>query len=213
MDWRREDWAYAAVTLVAAAVVGFLIAGNFGLVPSPFVPPTSAGPPAAMSGSLASRARPSTSARAAQAPAPAPVSQTPPSPAGGDNTAPSAELTTPSGTVISATQGSRVSGVAADADSGVDRVLVTFTPSSGEPVTVPATVRCGQSSRTNCTWTAEVPGLIDTYEVAAQVTDRSGNVASTERRSITVVNLGSAVDDLTTDLLKELAALLGGSGG
>ena len=212
MDWRREDWAYAVVTIVAAALVGFLIAGNFGLVPSPFVPPTSARAPAAVTGSITSRERNSPTNIGTQLPVPGPTSRMPTPSASGDTTAPTGELSTPSGTVVSATQGSRVSGVAADDASGIDRVMVTFTSSSGDPVTVPATVTCGQPSRTNCTWTAEVPGLLDTYEVVAQVTDRSGNIASTERRTITVVNLGSAVDDLTTDLLKELAALLSGSG-
>ncbi len=208
MDWRREDSAYASATVVAAAVVGFLIAGNFGLVPSPFVPPTSAGAPAAAQ-SLAPRARTSVGTPATEAPGSAPGTQSPATPSSGDRTPPAAELTTAAGTVVSATQGSRVSGVATDDDSGVDRVLVTFTPSTGDDVTVPATVTCNGPSRTNCTWTAEVPGLIDTYEVSAQATDRSGNVATTDPRSITVVNLGGAVDDLTTDLLKELAVLLG----
>jgi hypothetical protein len=213
VDWRREDSAYAAVTVVAAAVVGILIAGNFGLVPSPFVPPTSAGGPAAVTGNVTSRPRPSANAPADRSPDQAPSTETPSSPSGGDNTAPTAGLTTPAGTVVSATQGSRVTGVATDADSGVDKVMVTFTPSSGEAVTVPATVTCDGPSRTDCSWAAEVPGLIDTYEVYARATDRSGNVASTERRSITVVNLGGAVDDLTTDLLTELAALLSGTPG
>jgi hypothetical protein len=33
--WRREDYGYAAATVAAAALVAFLVAGNFGLVPSP----------------------------------------------------------------------------------------------------------------------------------------------------------------------------------
>src|SRR4051812_36006183 len=35
MKWRREDYGYAAVTIGAVVLVGYVIAGNFGLVPSP----------------------------------------------------------------------------------------------------------------------------------------------------------------------------------
>jgi hypothetical protein len=211
VDWRREDSIYAAVTVVAGALVAFLIAGNFGLVPSPFGPVTAS--VASTPGQFTIRpARATSSSQTTAAPS-TPGARTSVVPSFIDQTAPAAQVTTPGGARISATQRSRVTGVAGDANSGVDRVVVTFRPSSGEPVVVPATVTCDDASRTSCRWSAPVPGLLGSYSVTARVTDRSGNEANTGPTNMTVVNLGGTVEELTTNLLSDLGLLLRGLAG
>jgi hypothetical protein len=106
-----------------------------------------------------------------------------------------------------------VDGVATDAESGVQRVVVTFAPAEGEPIVVPATVTCDDAERTSCRWSAPVPGLIGSYAVTANVTDRSGNATRTGPTNMTVVNAGETVEELTTNLLSGLALLLRGLSG
>jgi hypothetical protein len=107
-----------------------------------------------------------------------------------------------------------VSGIATDAGSGVDAVVVTFQPNAGEATSVPATVSCEDASRMECTWMARVPGVVGSYEVTARATDRSGNATSVGPSNITVVNLGGPVQDLLDgplgDSLDGLALLLSG---
>jgi hypothetical protein len=212
LDWRRDDWGYAGGTIVAAGLVAFLVAGNFGLVRSPFTPaeldPAPVQIPALVVGNRASLTAPmplpTHTAPARSAPAEAPSERDLAPPTGDVNSG---------GTTVSVAQGSTISGVANDVDSGVNQVLAIFDDGSGEPKRVPATVTCEDASRTSCSWTARVPDVIGNYTVAAQLTDRAGNVGVTDTQEFTAVNLGKAVEDLTDGLLATLttlgAALLG----
>jgi hypothetical protein len=208
VDWRREDWGYAAATLVAAAFVAYLVAGNFGLVGTPF-------------GRLDAGASPVTPAIASPrltpggltgSPSPSPTTAPPPGAArrGTDRSSPSGEITTAEGTSLTATEGKKVTGTATDEGSGVDKVFATFDPGSGEPTTVPASVSCSDPSQTSCTWSADVPDVAGDYEVTARVIDRAGNSSVTPPRHITVVNVGGAVDELLPGVVDALRGLLGG---
>lgn len=211
MDWRRDDWGYAGGTVVAAGLVAFLVAGNFGLVRSPFTPaeldPAPVQVPALVVGNRAF----------VTAPTPLPthtaLPRTPAQAPGASDLSPPTGYINSVGTTVSVAQSSTISGVANDTASGVNEVLAIFDNGSGEPSRVPATVSCENSSRTSCTWTARVPDVIGNYTVVAQVTDRAGNVGVTDTQEFTAVNLGKAVEDLTDGLLGTLttlgAALLG----
>lgn len=193
-DWRREDWGYAAATTAAAFLVAYLVAGNFGLVRSPFVADELDGPSASVPALAVSRSSRNPSSAPAS-PGPAPATATPLAPAT-DLSPPSTQIDSAGGTVLSVTESSKVTGVASDTRSGVDRVMVAFASGPAEPRVVPATVTCTDSSRTNCTWTVEVPDLAGDYTVTPQVTDRAGNVAFGMPVDMTVVNLGGLVEDL-----------------
>lgn len=210
MDWRREDWGYAAATLVAAAFVCYLVAGNFGLVRTPFGPSIADG--SASVPILAARERRLDSPPVPGSPAitPAPTDPATHSPTAGDEAPPTAVITAGTGTSVSATQGSQVAGTASDAGSGIDKVAVTFTPQTGDPVMVPATVSCRDASKRNCTWTADVPGLAGSYEATARAADRSGNRSTSEPKTVTVLNLGSLIPDAEErGLLDAVVRLLG----
>lgn len=199
MDWRREDTGYAAATVVVVAFVGYLLAANFGLVPSPLAPLLDGAPPAA-----ASVAAPPDVSVSTELPAPPPASPAvdrpsatlPPASAGITDTAePAVSTTTQDGTVFGIAEPATVEGRASDASSGVDEVLVTFLSSAGSQV-VPADVTCSGPGRRTCTWTAEVPSVLASYSVSAQAVDAAGNSAKTKPIDVTVVNTGRTVDQL-----------------
>lgn len=214
LDWRREDWGYAGATMVAAVLIGYIVAGNFGLVRSPFSP-------AQIDGSSVEIPRLAASSQQAQDGIPAdPTSTgggTPSVPAPTaptrDLVPPTAHIDTPGGTSLSLTQGAEVSGSAADEGSGVDRVVVHFEPTVGTPTTVAAVVTCDGRARRSCTWTASVPDAAGSYTISARVTDIAGNAGMSGSKEITVVNVGGILEDLTDGLTGTLdgvgRALLG----
>jgi hypothetical protein len=199
LDWRREDSAYAAATLFAAALVGFLVAGTFGLVASPFGSAEIEQVPRVQT--LAIRTQPLDAT-----PIPITIPGTTPSPttlaAPVDSSAPSTEFTSAGGTSFSVAEGSSVSGIARDVDSGIHQVLVTFDPEQGETTTGPADLACDDAARTRCSWSADVPPLVGDYTVTAHAVDRAGNVGEGASQQIAVVNICGPVEDL-----------LGGDGG
>ncbi len=204
-DWRREDTAYAAATTVAAALVGFLVAGTFGLVASPFGSSQLEQFPQVPT--LAVRTRLVDATPVAVAPAPSSPAGTPVAPPS-DTSGPSTEFTSAGGTSLSVTQRSTVSGVASDLESGVHQVLVTFDPEQGDTTTVPADLRCDDATRTRCTWAADVPPLVGSYTVTANAIDRAGNVGAGTTQQITVVNAGGPVEDLLGGVVGGLGATL-----
>jgi hypothetical protein len=209
LDWRREDSAYAGATAVAAALVAYLVAANFGLVPSPFglkgaerrgelILPALVAAPAIVGGTA--------TVPPGQPIANPPLAGTNPT----DDARPSAAFTTEDGaTVTGVTQSAEVLGTATDGRSGVGEVAVTFQPSSGEATRVPARLDCSDSSRRRCTWAAEAPAVAATYDVTATVTDRAENSDTAGPISVTVVNPGGPVEDLLGDVLDGLGNLLG----
>ena len=206
-DWRREDTIYAAATAVAAAFIAFLVAGTFGLVQSPFGSATIARPPqlttlAARAAAQSAEATPSGTA----APTTAPTA-TPDQPVG-DRSAPSATITSEPGASLSVTEGSTVTGAARDDSSGVRDVIVVFDDAQGQTTPVAAQVKCDDTKRTTCTWTAEVPSVAGSYTVTPHAVDRAGNVGQGQAQEITVVNVGGPVEDL----LGGVGSLVGGLG-
>lgn len=213
MDWRREDWAYAGGTVVAAALVAYLVAGNFGLVRVPFTPPAVDGAPVRVP-ALAS----SSTTTSPATPEPVTIVAPRKSPLttevlSNDVAAPSAAIESAGGATISVTEGSTIEGHAMDLGSGVRDVVAIFTPASGDPVRVPATLHCPNPDRLACAWTAAVPDLVGSYTVTAEVTDREGNVGLAEAKDVTVVNLGKLVEGLDDGLAATLTAVGGLLGG
>lgn len=223
MDWRREDSTYAVATLVATAFVVYIIAGNFGLVPSPFTP-SSPRPESVFTVpvlALATTAPTNPGGAGADSPSTSVPTEAPAAPARPtDTTRPSASFTTEGGLVATITEGARVSGTARDQHSGVNTVVVSFQPDIGDMTHVTADLSCQGRARTDCTWSAEVPSIAGTYRVTAAVTDRAGNRATAGPIEITVVNIGGTVEDLTGGpptndggaggLVDDLGGLLGG---
>jgi hypothetical protein len=70
-----------------------------------------------------------------------------------------------------------VSGTATDDLSGVDRIVVTLTPTTvpGSPQTVYPTPVC-TSDRRSCTWSVPVPLVPGNYDVDVEAKDTAGNV-------------------------------------
>jgi hypothetical protein len=212
--WEREDAAYGAATLVAAALVAYFAIGNFGLVPSPLAPRGAGGvrpidvPSLAVAG-----VRPTASvtvvppvAAGTAVPAASPA----PRPAAADRTPPTAEISTPGGTQASVAEPGTVDGTADDAGVGVRDVTVTFAPQSGDPPTVvPARMRCANGSRRSCQWSADVPGVAGSYRVTAVAADRASNKGHAGPTDVTVVNTGSVVGDVT-DLLGGVVGAVAG---
>jgi hypothetical protein len=212
VDWRREDWGYAAATLVAASFVAYLVAGNFGLVGTPFGRLDAGASP--VTPAIAFGRRTPSTAVGVASPTPSsigtPVATGRPQPSV-DRSSPSADITSPGGTVVSVTQASKVTGTAQDEGSGVDKVTVTFDRGSGDSTTLPASLSCSDASRTSCTWSVDVPDLAGDYDVVAHAIDRSGNTTATEAKHVTVVNAGGTVEDLLPgDAVDDLLGLLGG---
>jgi hypothetical protein len=215
--WEREDAAYGAATIVAAALVAYFTIGNFGLVPSPLAPrglgavrPIGV-PSLQAAGGVASRP----SATAAVVPSVAagqkpPAASQPPRPAASDRTAPRADITTPGGTQVQVTQPATVDGTATDLAAGVRDVTVTFQPTSGgAPTVVPAKVSCSDATRRNCTWSAAVPSVAGAYNVTARAVDRASNAATAGPIDMTVLNGGSVVGTVTDVVGGLVGGLLG----
>lgn len=200
-DWRREDSAYAAATLFAAALVGFLVAGTFGLVASPFGSAEIEQVPQVRQ-ALAVRTQPSetTPLPTGASATPSPTAAAPPS----DSEAPSTTFTSAGGTSFSVAEPSMVHGTAADSGSGVHEVLVSFDPQEGETTTGPAKLTCEDAGRTKCTWTADVPPAVGDYTVTAHAIDRTGNVGEGASQEISVVNVGGTLRDLLGGVLTGL---------
>jgi hypothetical protein len=201
VTWRREDAAYAAAALAAAALVVYFAIGNFGLVPSPLAPgrveasapisvPTLGTPPAAGTSGAPRTVVPQF---ATQPPADiAPVLT-----ASADRTPPVVRITTSSGAVLSLTQPAGIDGVASDSGSGMSTVTARFTPTAGgAPTVVAAGVVC-DGARHNCTWSAGVPAVAGQYVVIATGRDRAANAARSAPVTITVVNGGGPVSTVT----------------
>ena len=224
MDWRREDSGYLAATAGIVGFVAYLIAANFGLVPSPIAPLADAGAPVV----AAIQAPPDVSTAVSVNPPPGPVvdrpsaSHPPAIAEATDTDRPAVRVSTAGGTQVGLTSSPTVEGIATDIGSGVESVLVTFETATDTEV-VPAKVTC-DASRGRCTWSAKVPAVIASYDVTATVHDRAGNVATSEPIGISVVNTGGAVEELgetagrvpsavggaVTGLLDAVGRLLGG---
>jgi hypothetical protein len=70
-----------------------------------------------------------------------------------------------------------VEGTAVDPTSGVDKVLVTYTPVLlGSPTTAAAQVTCTDAARHNCTWRLAPPSGVGRYRLSVSAVDRAGNV-------------------------------------
>ena len=217
MRWEREDAAYGAATIVAAALVAYFVIGNFGLVPSPLAPGgLGAVRPIAVPSLLATGAglRP-TSTAVAVVPSVAagplsPAASPTPRPAASDRTPPLAAISTPGGTQVEVTQPATVQGTARDRGTGVRDVAVTFQPASGgAPTVVPAKVSCSDATRRDCTWSADVPAVAGTYNVTARAVDRASNAATAGPIDITVVDGGSVVGTVTDAVSGLIGGLLG----
>lgn len=205
-DWRREDTGYAAATIFAAALVGFLVAGTFGLVASPFG--SAEIEPSPQVQTLAVRSTRTVDATSVPTSAPVATRSVTPVAPPADSAGPSTEFTSAGGTSVSVAERSTVSGLARDLDSGIHQVLVAFDPEQGDTTTVPADITCDDAARTRCTWSADVPPLVGDYTVNAHAIDRAGNVGDGASQQITVVNLGGPVQDL----LGGVGGLVGGLG-
>ena len=197
MDWRREDTGYLAATVGIIGFVAYLIAANFGLVPSPLAPLIEGAAPAV----AAIQAPPDiTIAVSVPNPPPAdvadrPSASHPPAIAGAtDSDRPVVRVSTSDGTQVGLTGSPTITGVASDAGSGIDEVLVTF-ESVGTKQVVEANLSCGPEDH-SCTWTAKVPAVLATYAVTATASDKAGNVAKSGSIDVTVVNTGGAVEEV-----------------
>lgn len=195
MEWTRHDAGYAAATVAAVALVGYLLVANFGLIPSPIA----AQPPSpSAEGSVPN---PGTGATAAAAAAAAvgtggegnaldlflddeEAAGASPEQAGGssstqqDTTPPESRFTTADGSVLvqGNAGGTAVRGRSTDTGgSGVGGVRVRFSL-VGDTLssTVDARLDCTDTSRQSCVWEASPPGL-GTWEARARATDRAGN--------------------------------------
>lgn len=207
IDWRREDSVYAVASAAALALIAFLVAGTFGLVASPFGPA-----PSSAELAVPVRTAPAPTA-AGETPGPSPVAAPAPStPAAatasaGDVTPPRADIASAGGTEVTLLNDATITGTAADAASGVSEVVVSFT-GGGEPSTVAAELSCRDATRRSCSWSADVPSAVGSYEVRATALDRSGNAGQSEPVRITVVDLGGAVADEEDGLLPRVGAAL-----
>jgi hypothetical protein len=192
MTWRREDYGYAAATLAAVLLVAYLIAGNFGLVPSPLRRGRAGGLPQADVAALIvtnpAGQRPLPVPGVAPAPLPREVRSDKPD----AFAAPSVVIDTKSGTQVTLAEKASVLGRTL-APAGVRNVKVTFMPSSGTPTTVLAFGKCTDSSYRACNWDVSVPALVGTYKVSAVVTDKTGRTAKSNTITISVVNAGTVV--------------------
>jgi hypothetical protein len=197
VDWRREDSSYLAATVGIIGFVAYLIAANFGLVPSPLAPLADGAPPVV----AAIQAPPDINiAVSVPTPPPGPVvdrpsaSHPPAIAEDADTDRPAVRVSTADGTSIGLTSSPVVQGVADDVGSGVEKVLVTFRTATGEQI-APAKVTCN-ASHTKCTWSAKVPAVLASYEVTAEAFDRAGNAMRSAPIDMSVVNTGGAVEQL-----------------
>lgn len=105
--------------------------------------------------------------------------------AAADTTPPITRITTADLSVLvqHADSGAVVVGEAADAQSGVAAVYVSFTPVAGHDAARTAMLDCAGGT---CFWAARGPLLPGVWTVRAQAVDRAGN-AESQGPSITVV--------------------------
>jgi hypothetical protein len=197
VDWRREDSGYLAATVGIVGFVAYLIAANFGLVPSPLAPLVEGAAPAV----AAIQAPPDvTTSVSVPNPPPAVVADRPSAshpPAIAevtDSDRPAVRVTTPDGTQVGLTASPTVKGIATDAGSGIDDIVVTFRTGTDDEA-VAAAVTCGPE-RHSCTWTAKIPAVLATYTVTAKATDAAGNATVTAPIDVTVINTGGAVEQV-----------------
>jgi len=189
MTWRREDYGYAAAALAAVAFLAYVVAGNFGLVPSPLGRGhAEALPQAEVAGLVISNpatARPLPIVDVAP-PTSAPTSPTTaPSASRTPLAAPSVYIDTPSGTKVGVMSNQTVVGRVA-APAGLTQVRVQYSSMSSGVTTAVATTHC--ASATNCTWSAPVPQTAGSFKVIALGTDKTGRTALSNTITITVVN-------------------------
>lgn len=197
MDWRYEDYGYATAAIAAVAFLVYLVVGNFGLVPTPLAPAqASAGPPAG----IAPLAAPTSGSVGSLVPAVAPI---PPAPTTSrpvavlpraDIVPPEVAITTESGASIALGQPAVVAGVATDAASNIEGVVVNFTNASGRTSTISAEISCDDGNQ--CSWTAKIPAVIAAYRVVAEATDAAGNVGQSAPIDVTVLNTGNTVEQV-----------------
>ncbi|MHB8511686.1 MAG: hypothetical protein ACYDCC_05850 [Actinomycetota bacterium] len=103
-----------------------------------------------------------------------------------DTTPPTTSVSTADGAILGAPiMGDQVQGTATDDRSGIDHVLVTFTPPAafGKPFTTRAWLQC-DSSQLNCTWSAQAPQAPGPYTVDVLTVERSGLSDLGARRSL-----------------------------
>lgn len=197
VTWRREDTGYLVAALFAVALIGYVVAGNLGLVPNPFTTPNAAAPEVdAIEPVLAAAA---TDAEPIEVEPVAPVVDPPAPPpdrAASDDAPPTVEITTETGMTFALVEPAVVEGIARDDASGVDEVEVTFSSTTGTVRTVPAELTCADAARRACVWQAEVPGVLAGYSVTAHATDVAGNGTATDAIDISVVNTGGPVDSV-----------------
>jgi hypothetical protein len=219
--WRREDSGYLAAAAAAAVVVAYIVFGNFGLVPSPFSAPDVS--PAVIDAiqPVGVQAAPIDVQRVAapdptitnEPPADVPADQPPV-----DGAKPAVAFTTEAGSSVSVIAPAVVEGIVQDADSGIDKVLVTFAVQDGTSQVVPAEISCDDAKNRKCVWQAKVPAAVASdYVVTAEAIDRAGNTAVTKAIDYSVVNAGGTVSQVTdvvgrapTVLGKLVGDLLGG---
>lgn len=209
LTWRREDSGYFAAAVAAAAVIAYVLIGNFGLLPSPFAAPASTPTVLAAIEPVLNAVAPEVEVSPVRAPErPAPVVPPVAPQASGDRTAPTVAMRTPSGTSFTLAQPAFVEGSAADAGSGISGVQVAFTPAGGSTQTVTADVTCDTGERHTCFWRAEVPAVVASYAVKAKAVDAAGNDSSwTSPIEVTVVNAGGAVSQVTDTVARVPSAL------
>jgi hypothetical protein len=210
VDWRREDTGYLAATAGIVGFVAYLIAANFGLVPSPLAPLFEGAAPAV----AAIQAPPDiTTSVSVPNPPPAEVADRPSAshpPAIAevtDSDRPAVRVSTADGTQVGLTGAPTVKGTATDVGSGVDKVLVTF-QTAGTKQVVEADLTCGPDGR-SCAWTAKIPAVLATYAVTATAYDAEGNVAKSGSIDVIVVNTGAAVEQVGETVGRLPGALTG----
>ncbi len=190
MTWRREDYGYAAAALAAVLFVAYLIAGNFGLVPSPLGRGRAEGLPQADIAALAASERTPRSLPlvdvAPAAPVIVPVKHVAARPA-----APTIHIDTVSGTTVKVTQKSTVAGHVT-APAGLRLVAVRFTPNTGPASTAAVKPGCGTAARP-CAWSVPVPAALGSYRVTAAVEDALGRTALSNTINVTVIDTGGVV--------------------
>ena len=206
-SWTPTDTRYAAATAGALGLVAYLVASNFGLVPSPLG--LASGSPAQ---ARALTAAPPLVAVAPSAPQPAavqvvegvvdraggpPAPTTEPTPAP-DRSGPTVGTTTEDGAVLVgvSSEDTVIIGTAADTDSGVAVVTVTFTAADQQPVAVEADLAC-DAARRQCDWSVRPPAAVGTYDVQATATDGAGNTSASDPISVTVVDAPGVLGDAT----------------
>jgi hypothetical protein len=206
--WRREDSGYFAALVGAAAVVVYLVFGNFGLLPAPFAAPSD--------DSSITSVEPVVATPATVGVQPEPVAEprrpvTPPRPdkpaASVDTTSPTISVSTEPGTVFGVTEPANVIGVVKDAGTGIEKVLVRFAPGTGSLQTVTAKMQCQDATRRDCGWSAAIPATVADYTVTAVAIDRAGNETSSKAIDVTVVNPAGPVEQVTDTVARVPSAV------